>query len=584
LGSATAEVDAYNSVAADLREKNHKLYLAVCHHRSTRGRSMTFDNAHFLVPIYTALNTARELCVQKSVQCGVSEALIVSHLEEAARGLSIMYVLPKTELRNTFVQSRINRLIKRVPLYTQMLRQAAVTKADSVLLKHFGLGVIKYVGSNSESDFKEFPADALYIDEKDQCDPEILGLATDRLQSSEERLIRTVANPTVEDYGIDVDWKESSQGEWRIRCGKCRKWQKLDWFENVVAPLGDDRYESRDKRWRKDPLGNEHRLFCSKCGKELDRFAPGEYVHAFRKRRKLGFRINQIFGAIHIPLSEIVEAFFKAQHNAHLMQLFFNSRLGLPYSSKGNKITEEELRACIVEGYSLPKNYEGRAGMGVDVGKRLHVIIRGSIVTKGRPKFPLIFAGEVDNENDLLRLAQRHDVKYAVVDALPEERMVARAKALMSFMHSCFFNEAAKYPTLNREHKVLTVERAVSISRVHEAVMARQYVNPPEIGDVESYVDHMTHQVRVFDDKRGRFVWKKTGADHYLLAEAYCMLAMDMMASLNLFQFYEDESAAREQQKGKTQNEVLNELAEQLHGPKQTAEGAALGIQPGDTW
>jgi len=202
--------------------KYRKLYWAMKYHRNTRGKPMDFKKLPFQVEIYKTLQDSRYVAIRKSVQNGISETFIVSHLEESDRGFAILYVLPKGELRNIFVQNRINKLIKQVPFYRDKIK-GAIGGADNVIFKGFGGGVCKYVDSNSPSNFVEFPADALYIDEKDKCDPKNLEMAPDRLESSEHKLIRVVGNPTVEDYGIDVDFKNGTQSEWYVKCDYCGK-------------------------------------------------------------------------------------------------------------------------------------------------------------------------------------------------------------------------------------------------------------------------------------------------------------------------------------------------------------------------
>jgi len=550
-----------------LKRTNKKLYWAFKFHRNTRGEAMSFTKAKFLIPLYNALNTDREVCFEKSVQSGISESLIVSHLEEASRGLAVLYTLPTTELRNTFVQQRINRLIQDVPLYDRILHETTGAKADSVIQKHFGRGVLRYVSSDGEASFKSFPADAVYLDEKDEMDQTAIGRARDRLQSSKHRLYRVVANPTIENYGIDIDWNESSQATWHVSCPHCTDWQPFDWFENVVRRIDDDRYESRDKGWANDPM-LQHRVFCRKCGKELDRFSDGEYVHAYPKREKRGYRINKIFGAQHVPLRETVAEFLKALGNESDLQLFYNSSLGLPYTAKGSKITKDDLDACIVESYHCPKGNEGSgAVMGVDVGKVLHVVVRKVVAQKGERPFclPLLWVGTLQNEQELHRVYQRFRVKSAVIDALPELRMVERAQALMPNLWACHFQVNAKYPQLNAKHKVLSVNRTTALDRTQEAVRAKQFVNPTLLKDVDDYYAHMQNNVRVVNRTNGAFEWRKVGDDHYLLSESYGLQAADMLASRNLFSMYEEEEDARQEAAGKSREEAIADIARK-HG------------------
>jgi len=78
-----------------------------------------------------------------------SEWAIIDHLSAAFCGLSIFFVVPKFETRTTYVQNRINRCVENVPEYKKIMGSGFF---DSVALKSFGKGTVKYVGSNVIAD------------------------------------------------------------------------------------------------------------------------------------------------------------------------------------------------------------------------------------------------------------------------------------------------------------------------------------------------------------------------------------------------------------------------------------------------
>ena len=176
----SAEVKAQMT---ELEVANRKLFWATQVHVNTRGKKMDFDQFPFLPEIYWDLERYPVVIVRKCVQVGISEAFIISHLDEAAKGLQIQYVLPKQDVRNRFVQNRINKLTRRVPTYARLVKDATA-KIDNVVLKRFGAGVVNYVDSNSASNFVEFPGDGLYVDEVDRCNAANILMATDRLDAS----------------------------------------------------------------------------------------------------------------------------------------------------------------------------------------------------------------------------------------------------------------------------------------------------------------------------------------------------------------------------------------------------------------
>lgn len=555
-----------------LYKTNRKLYWAKRYHRNTKGERMYFKNALFLVPIYNALNSKQRVCVIKSVQCGLSEATIISHLEEASRGLSILYVLPKTESRNTFVQNRINKVIQRVPYYRNLMQQANTkSRVDSVILKNFGKGTIKYVDSNSESNFVEYPCDAVYLDEKDLMNQKNIEKAQDRIERSKYKLQRHLANPSVEDFGIHADWTESTQEIYHTKCPHCGEWQPYDWFVNVVREIGERQYEAVDTEWAKGDV-KEARVFCRKCWKPIYRFAPGEYVAKYRNREWYGFHVNKVFGSPYRTLASIVRKFFRALRNDTKLQIFFNSDLGLPYASSHSKIGETELNACNLSNYYEPKeNTTGFAFAGVDVGNFYHIIIRKLAVVNGEERKILLFCGKVRKKEELIKKFKQYGVKSAVIDALPETRAVETLQGELSYLYKCFWSATGKDPKLDKNNKTVTFDRTSAIDAVKEQVDYKVYANYTNMDSHPEYYTHMKSNTRVYDAEANRFVWVQSNKDDHLgMTEAYCELACKLKLASNVFEFYEnihDEyKDARQTTKGKTHSQVVGSILDRFYG------------------
>ncbi|HDY89343.1 MAG TPA: hypothetical protein ENH82_14655 [bacterium] len=144
------------------------LYWAKLHHLNTRMESMSFTDMPYLLSLYLSIGKTPLMAVEKSVQMGLSELFIIqSHLEAAEMGLSVMYVLPKYEIRNRFVNNRIYKLHRRVPFYKNLVNEASGVHRTSLM--HLGKGTLAYIGSNVEAEFIEMPVDSAFVDEKDRC-------------------------------------------------------------------------------------------------------------------------------------------------------------------------------------------------------------------------------------------------------------------------------------------------------------------------------------------------------------------------------------------------------------------------------
>ncbi|MFW6108062.1 MAG: phage terminase large subunit family protein, partial [bacterium] len=328
---------------AAFRLAEPRVRLALRHHRNTRGRPMTFDRRPYLLPIY--LDRSAERVFKKSVQCGISEFLIIDAFESAARGLACLYVMPTQEKRDKFVANRVTRAINASPHHRRLVRSGP-GKANSSRMKHLGDGVISFVGSNAENEFVEFPADLVIVDEVDRCNLNNLPLARDRLAASPHKLIAYASTPTYAEVGIAALYDESDAREWHVRCDHCGRRQPLDFFTNVARQTGTDEYELLDREWQGAPnpksearhaqqipnhkhqapnnksqsggaraerpapaLQNSEsdvpssasasapdvRVFCAYCGRPIDRLGDGEWVARHPGRAVAGYHISQLF-------------------------------------------------------------------------------------------------------------------------------------------------------------------------------------------------------------------------------------------------------------------------------------------------
>ena len=382
LGETYKELhDGREAVDNWLRENVPALWWAQHYHKNSRGEDMNFDDVPYLVALYTAITRDEKMVIEKSVQCGLSELFIINSHIEASEGLTVMYVLPKYELRNRFVNNRVYKLHRRAAKYSALIRQAS-TGVHRTSLTHFGKGTLAFVGSNVASEFIEMPVDSAYVDEKDKCNLTNLLLLPDRYTASPYKFHREVSNPTVEGFGIDARYLESSQGQWFIECGDCLNWFVPDFFQHVVEEVADRIYKPRDPNYDPDDDSKEVKLICE-CGEPVSRLQDGKWKHKYPKRKWKGYRISKIFNK-HTPLRELFDKWVDAQGNEMKKQVFINSDLGLPYTSKGAKISISDLNNCKRE-YALgtPEAATGNPRIiGVDYGFALNYVVRDLVKEK----------------------------------------------------------------------------------------------------------------------------------------------------------------------------------------------------------
>ena len=113
-------------------------------------------------------------------------------------------------------------------------------------------------------------------------------------QVMEDRYTIEVSNPTILDYGIDIDYNESDGKIWMIKC-ECGHQFEIDFFKHIIKQTDNNDYVILDKRF--DFMSNEDcNIICDKCNKAVNRFGDGEWI---KQRQhisdKSGYRYNQFF-------------------------------------------------------------------------------------------------------------------------------------------------------------------------------------------------------------------------------------------------------------------------------------------------
>ncbi len=392
------------------------------HHRTTKGDPLDLT-PRWLMKIYA--ETALNMVVKKSVQCGVSEWLVCLELALAAVGFTTFHVLPTYDVRNRFVQQRVNREILMVPRY-QELSLTSIGEVDNLRVKNFGDGVLYFAGSNTPNEFIEIPADVKLVDEIDRCDQRNLAMADDRISGPGMKASVIIGNPTHADYGISAAYEASDQRQWHIKCRSCGDWQPLDFFVNVVHVDRDAEGNARDytlldQKWNEDN-DEDIKCYCRKCHAPLDRHENDpkhcRWIATYPKRKVVGYHISKLFTR-QTTLAALWLRFRKALDDAWEFQIFMNSDLGIEYSPPGSALTDDLLNACCRD-YMMPGSIGDRScSMGVDVGATMDVRI------SDRPESGVrraAFIGRVKSFDDLTALSKRYHVRRCVIDAEPEVR------------------------------------------------------------------------------------------------------------------------------------------------------------------
>lgn len=538
----TSDVRSLLAIEKAIEVRNTRVKFAREFHVNTSGQRMDFESFPYLRDIYESLS--KTIVLQGSTQSMKSEFVVIDHLAMAYCGLSVFYVVPKYEFRNTYVQNRINRCVESVPEYKKIVGEGFF---DSIGLKNFGKGVIRYVGSNVFADMREFPAGALVIDEVDECHQENLAYAHDRLSASIFKFKRYLGNPRIKGFGINKHFLDSDQREWFVPCKSCGKYCHVDWFKAVVREVIDSKgtvvgYRLRDTDWEPGCRRDVH-MICELCGGILDKTSnKGMWIAGNPESAIQGYHLSKLCNDLNSVTSLWIE-FQNAQNDPQLMQRFYNSSLGLPFVAAGNRVTVETLQRCAADyevrieqdrAYVDFEAITGECSMGIDVGATLDVRISEIRGNKRR----LVFAGKLKPSiESICELIDRYDVRFCVIDHGPEIGFVNDLKEVAPCdLWSCVYRSVEgadgrkKYNTIDR---IISADRTECLDRAFSLIQKKRNVVPSNFQLIfeGGYVSEMCGPVRILtEDAKGRkrFEWTSC-EDHQRHADVYDMLAAEAL-------------------------------------------------------
>ena len=514
-----------------LKEENLLLWLALKHHKTHKRKKLDFSNHRFLIDIYKDKSPYQVII--KSTQAGVSEYQLVRSISHALNGMNVFVVFPTEVLVSRFVNERFNKSIQYTAYYKELervIRENEKKRTDSMRMIDIGDGNVCYVGSNSEANFTEYPADVVIIEELDQCDLKNIKMAKERLSHSEYRWQLLISNPTYEGLAIDEEFADTDQMEWYVKAD-CGHWINLNWFEHIVKKIENNRYMILDKKWTRDSKRDIYPI-CHKCGKAVNRRNPGVWARKKKNKIKRGRRVTKLFSGT-TSIFEMLQRFNTGLTNDTELQRFYNADLGKAFTPEGSKITRKMIMECVGD-YS-PGPEKGVVIAGIDVGTFYNFIIM-RILPNGQLKTLLI--GKDRSTDQVIEILKQYNVVCGIIDGLPETREAKRIASKFKLMFLCYFSQGKK-DSIDLQARTLTVQRTATLDAVKEGIALKTIMFPGNTINNDEFIDHMTASTRVANKemRAGRtkvtIDWVEGSKDdHWFLATGYCLIAKKLLVLL----------------------------------------------------
>lgn len=516
----------------ELKKVDYLLWLAVYHHKTHKKKKLTFKDHQFLIDIYKDKHPYQVII--KSTQAGVSEYELVRTISHALKGMNVFVVFPTDVLVSRFVNGRFNKSLQYTQYYRTLQKQIKEKedkRTDSMRMIDIGDGNVCYVGSNSEANFTEYPADEVIIEELDQCDLNNIKMAKERLSHSDYRYQLLISNPTYEGMAIDEEFNNTDQHEWFVKAD-CGHLVNIDWFQHIVKQVDSNRYIIRDWKWTRNSRRDINPV-CNKCNKPVNRRNPGKWIAQKSEKSKRGRRVTKLFSGT-TSIIEMMDRFLKGLTNDAEQQRFFNADLGKAFTPEGSKITRQMIQGCV--GNYAPGPEKGINIAGIDIGTFYNFII-ASILSDGRLK--TIYIGkERDTSQVILKLKEYYAIG-GVVDGMYEVREARKIASAFKLMFLCYFAKGKK-DIIDPRARTITVNRTSTLDVVKEALLLKSILFPRNTMSHEEFLNQMTASTRVVNKevKNNKTVasvdWVEgSKADHWFLATGYLYLAKKLVILLN---------------------------------------------------
>ena len=297
------------------------------------------------------MDAITDIMVQKTVvmsggQSGKTDAAILNtigyyiHYEPSP----IMVLQPTIQMAEAFSKDRLTPMLRDTPVLAERVNDKSRNSGNTILQKIFPGGHVTMVGANSPSSLASRPIRILLADEIDRY-PATAGNEGDPLFLAEKRLTTfwnrkevDVSTPTIKGMSrIEVEYQNSSRGEWSVPCPCCGALQSLRWA-NII--------------FDKENL-SEIQYACEKCGaisgetEWKEKFIDGHFVHADPDNPVKGFHINAL-GSMLSTWREVVEKFLvaneeKKKGNIEMLKAWTNTEMGETWEEDGEQVEEEEL-------------------------------------------------------------------------------------------------------------------------------------------------------------------------------------------------------------------------------------------------
>lgn len=517
----------------------------------------TFTFKGFEYQVEPITSAARRICYMKARQSfGATINEVLKDLHGMIYGhykLGVAHIFPTIDEVGEFSKSIFKPLIAANRESIGKFVKNVAGGTDTTTLKRVGDAMLflrgarlgQKVGESTESTSSKtsaFSCDKEVFDEVDFMDPEAIVKYLEAMNMSPHKHEAYLGNPSHEDFGIDLIFKQSDQRYWFRKCSSCGKQppQGADytWFiDTSNGWICSEKSFPGCVKIRSDGTGY---IGCDKCSREVPVWQGTDsamWVPQFPNKTNYmhGYRASQLMAPYNDP-AEVLEAYTNPPYND--LANVYRLKLGMAYSDKTEKLRKGDVLAnCGNDGLCM--SHPGPCAMGVDVGKVKHVVIGTKIDNK---RFEILRAIKIpqgpEGWNQISDLAKKYNVKSTVIDIRPyedEARSYQRSHGgdvtnPATFL--CEYSDTQITDSMfNNNTGIVKVHRTGIFDQSHRVLSTGEMVLPRQCPEIEEFARQCCNCARFEekDKRKGTVVhrYRPTGdrQEHFRNALNYFLLA-----------------------------------------------------------
>jgi DNA-directed RNA polymerase subunit RPC12/RpoP len=487
---------------------------------------------------------------QKAAQMGYTEwALNKTFYAMDIQGISVLYILPSNDDASDFSAARFDKALENSKYLSQFF-----SDVKNVGHKRAGNTSLYVRGSRSRSKLKSIDTALIIFDEMEEMSQANFSLALERQsgQRIETQQVILLSTPSIEDKGINAEYKQSTQEHYFFKCPRCSKLTELVFPDSLIIT---------GEKLTDPNLRNSHYI-CIECkGKILQEEkeeilkpvafgGSARYIPTHSNRPWRGFYINQMY-SMTVPAYRLAESALKAKSDPTEETEYYNSKGGLPHAVEGAKISEKQLTACFGSHRKGNRTKTGIRTIGIDVGSVCHLSIeewdvdqkyRIGMNLNDYATPTLIYegttSGNIDDFSELDQFMYEWSVDGGIIDAEPERRVALQFAYRhwgKIFLCDFLWSQQGRTVTMTpEEERTIKVNRTSWFDLALTRFKTKQIRLPVDVS--QQYKDHIREPQRVY--KKDKFgnpfgYYESVKADHFALSRIYSEIALGVAVSVS---------------------------------------------------